>query len=232
MSPLDDKTRKDWTNLKAESSWAIFKIMSEFVEGYEKMNRIGPCVSIFGSARTKPDNKYYAIAEELARKLSLEGYGIISGGGPGIMEASNKGAHSVGGASVGLNIDLPMEQGANEYIDRDKLLNFRYFFVRKVMFVKYAQAFVLLPGGFGTLDEFFECLTLVQTKKIEPIPIILFGSEYWEGLLKWVNETLRDSEKTISPADVDLVKLTDSVDEAIEMIKDFYRSEHALRPNF
>lgn len=228
----EEKARKDWTQYKAESSWAIFKVMSEFVEGYEKMNRIGPCVSIFGSARTPADNKYYLIAEEIARKLALEGYGIISGGGPGVMEAANKGAHSVGGASVGLNIDLPMEQGANPYIDMDKLLNFRYFFVRKVMFVKYAQAFVLLPGGFGTLDEMFECLTLVQTKKIEKIPIILYGSEFWGGLLDWIGSTMRDKAKNISPNDLDYLKLVDSPDEVVQIIRDFYRSEHALRPNF
>ncbi len=228
----DEKERKDWTQYKAESSWAIFKVMSEFVEGYEKMNSIGPCVSIFGSARTPEDNKYYLVAEEIARKLSLEGYGIITGGGPGIMEAANKGAHSVGGASVGLNIDLPHEQGANPFIDMNKLLNFRYFFVRKVMFVKYAQAFVLLPGGFGTLDEMFECLTLVQTKKIEKIPIILYGSEFWQGLLDWVGTTMRDKEKTISINDLDYLQLVDSPEEVIQIIRDFYRSEHALRPNF
>jgi uncharacterized protein (TIGR00730 family) len=232
MTEEEEKARKDWTQYKAESSWAIFKVMSEFVEGYEKMNRIGPCVSIFGSARTTADSKYYKVAEEIARKLALEGYGIISGGGPGIMEAANKGAHSVGGASVGLNIDLPHEQGANPFIDMDKLLNFRYFFVRKVMFVKYAQAFVLLPGGFGTLDEMFECLTLVQTKKIEKIPIILYGSEFWKGMLDWIGTTLRDKEHTISPNDLDYLKLVDSPDEVVKIIRDYYRSEHTLRPNF
>lgn len=228
----EEKTRKDWTQYKAESSWAIFKVMSEFVEGYEKMNSIGPCVSIFGSARTPSDSKYYLVAEEIARKLALEGYGIISGGGPGIMEAANKGAHSVGAPSVGLNIDLPHEQGANPYIDMNKLLNFRYFFVRKVMFMKYAQAFVLLPGGFGTLDEMFECLTLVQTKKIEKIPIILYGSEFWKGLLDWIGTTMRDKDHTISPNDLDYLQLVDSPEEVIQIIRDFYRSEHALRPNF
>jgi uncharacterized protein (TIGR00730 family) len=232
MTEEEEKARKDWTQYKAESSWAIFKVMSEFVEGYEKMNRIGPCVSIFGSARTPADSKYYVIAEEIARKLALEGYGIISGGGPGIMEAANKGAHSVGGASVGLNIDLPNEQGANPFIDMDKLLNFRYFFVRKVMFVKYAQAFVLLPGGFGTLDEMFECLTLVQTKKIEKIPIILYGSEFWKGMLDWIATTMRDKEHTISPNDLDYLQLVDSPEEVVKIIRDYYRSEHALRPNF
>lgn len=224
--------RKDWAQQKAESSWAIFKIMAEFVEGYERMNRIGPCVSIFGSARTKDNNPYYEVAEEIARKLALEGFGIISGGGPGIMEAANKGARSVGGASVGLNIDLPMEQGANQFIDQDKLLNFRYFFVRKVMFVKYAQAFVLLPGGFGTMDELFECLTLVQTKKIDDIPIILYGSAYWQGLLDWLKNTFEVSEQTISPGDIDLLTLTDSADEVVQIIKKFYDKDHTLQPNF
>lgn len=224
--------RKDWAGLKAESSWAIFKIMSEFVEGYEKMNQIGPCVSIFGSARTPEDNKYYDITEEIARKLSLEGFGIISGGGPGIMEAANRGAHSVGGASVGLNIELPHEQGANEFIDLDKLITFRYFFVRKVMFVKYAQAVVLMPGGFGTLDELFECVTLVQTKKIDPVPIILYGSEFWGGLLDWIKETLLEKHHNISHGDESLLQLTDSVDEVIGIIKDFYGKDHPLRPNF
>ncbi|CAN5196670.1 TIGR00730 family Rossman fold protein [soil metagenome] len=228
----EEQERKDWTQYKAESSWAIFKVMSEFVEGYEKMNSIGPCVSIFGSARTPAGSPYYIIAEEIARKLALEGYGIISGGGPGIMEAANRGAHSVGGASVGLNIDLPMEQGANPYIDLDKLINFRYFFVRKVMFVKYGQAFVMMPGGFGTLDEMFECLTLVQTKKIEKIPLILYGSEFWKGLLDWIGTTMRDKEKTISINDLDFLKLVDSPDEVVQIIRDFYKTEHALRPNF
>jgi uncharacterized protein (TIGR00730 family) len=229
----EDKVTKDWTNLKAESSWAIFKIMSEFVEGYEKMNRIGPCISIFGSARTPADNPYYIAAEEIARKLVLEGFGIISGGGPGIMEAANKGAQSIGGASVGLNIELPMEQGHNPYIDMDKLITFRYFFVRKVMFVKYAQGFVMMPGGFGTLDEMFECLTLVQTRKIERIPMILYGSEYWGGLVQWINESLLGKQKNISPGDVDLLRVVDTPDEAVKVIVDFYKkADHTLRPNF
>lgn len=228
----EEKNRKDWTGLKAESSWAIFKIMSEFVEGYEKMNQIGPCVSIFGSARTPEDNKYYDITEEIARKLSLEGFGIISGGGPGIMEAANRGARSVGGASVGLNIELPHEQGSNEFIDPDKLITFRYFFVRKVMFVKYAQAVVLMPGGFGSLDELFECLTLVQTKKIDRIPIILYGSEFWGGLMDWIKGTLLEKHGNISPGDEKILQVTDSVDELVGIIKDFYGTDHPLRPNF
>ncbi|MDX2002376.1 MAG: TIGR00730 family Rossman fold protein [Chitinophagales bacterium] len=229
---FEEKNRRDWTNLKAESSWAIFKIMSEFVEGFEKLNHIGPCISIFGSARTAPDHPYYIATEEIARKLALEGFGIISGGGPGIMEAANKGARSVGGASVGLNIDLPMEQGANPYIDLDKLINFRYFFVRKVMFVKYAQAFVMMPGGFGTLDEMFECLTLVQTRKIERIPLILYGSEYWGGLIQWINDSVLTRQRNISPGDVDFIQVVDSADKVVEVIREFYKADNTLQPNF
>ncbi len=179
----DKLTQKSWNEIKTNDSWAIFKIMSEFVNGYEKMGRIGPCVSIFGSARTKNDNVYYKLAEEIAFKISKAGYGVISGGGPGIMEAANKGAHLGGGASVGLNIDLPFEQHFNPYIDHDKNLQFDYFFVRKVMFVKYSQGFVVMPGGFGTLDEMFEAITLIQTKEIAKFPIILVGSEFWSGLI-------------------------------------------------
>ena len=225
--------KKDWTTLKAESSWGIFKVMSEFVEGYEKLNKVGPCVSIFGSARTKPENHYYQETEEIARKLALEGFGIITGGGPGVMEAANRGAKSVGGASVGLNIELPMEQGSNPYIDIDNLMTFRYFFVRKTMFIKYAQAFVLMPGGFGTLDELFECLTLVQTRKIEKIPIILYGSEYWGGLIQWINQSLLEKEKNISPGDVDFLRVVDDVDMVVKIISEFYKKEgHTLKPNF
>ena len=156
---------KDWNNIKTRDSWEIFKIMGEFVEGFETMSRIGPCVSIFGSARTKPENKYYKIAEEVAFLLTQQKFGVITGGGPGIMEAGNKGAQRGGGKSVGLNIVLPFEQEANPYIDNDKIINFDYFFVRKVMFIKYAQGFIVLPGGYGTLDEMFEALTLIQTEK-------------------------------------------------------------------
>nr|MBA3900127.1 TIGR00730 family Rossman fold protein [Bacteroidota bacterium] len=168
---MEDKIRrafaeKDWNEIKVADSWQIFKVMAEFVSGFEKMAKIGPCVSIFGSARTKPDHAYYKLAEEIAFKLTKEGYGVITGGGPGIMEAANKGAQAGGGKSVGLNIDLPFEQFSNPYIDPDKLITFDYFFVRKLMFIKYAQGFVVLPGGFGTLDELFESLTLIQTLKI------------------------------------------------------------------
>lgn len=221
---------KDWNEIKVENSWQIFKIMAEFVDGFEKLAKIGPCVSIFGSARTKADHEYYILAEEIAYKLTQHGYGIITGGGPGIMEAGNKGAKRGGGKSVGLNIELPFEQFNNEFIDQDKLINFDYFFVRKVMFMKYAQGFVVLPGGFGTLDELFEALTLIQTKKIAQFPIILIGKKYWEGLWKWSREVLAE-EKYIHAEDLDLVKIVDTADEAVSEIRNFY-SKYLLKPNF
>src|SRR4051812_32300055 len=181
---------KDWQEIKAHDTWQIFKIMAEFVDGFEKLSKIGPCVTIFGSARTKADHPFYKLAEEIAYKLTKEGYGIITGGGPGIMEAANKGAKTAGGKSVGLNIELPFEQSSNPYIDADKLITFDYFFVRKLMFIKYAQGFVVLPGGFGTMDELFEALTLIQTKKIAKFPIVLAGREYWSGLFEWIKKTL------------------------------------------
>ena len=181
---------RNWNEIKSSDAWVIFKVMAEFVDGFEKLAKIGPCVSVFGSARTKPDEKYYQMAEEIAAKLVRHGYGVITGGGPGIMEAGNKGAKSENGKSVGLNIDLPFEQGGNIYIDPDKMIDFDYFFVRKVMFVKYSQGFVVMPGGFGTLDELFEAITLIQTKKIGQFPIVLVGKEYWQGLLNWLKETL------------------------------------------
>ena len=226
-----ERRPKNWNEIKSNDSWAIFKIMGEFVNGYEKLSRIGPCVSIFGSARTKPDQKYYKLAEEIAARIVDHGYGIITGGGPGIMEAGNKGAHIAGGTSVGLNIDLPFEQHDNPYIDSDKSLDFDYFFVRKVMFVKYSQGFVVMPGGFGTLDEFFEALTLIQTKKIERFPIILVGSEFWSGLMDWVKNVLLTANNNISETDLDLVHLVDSADEVIEILDDFYK-EFRLSPNF
>ena len=222
---------KDWNNIKTQDSWQIFKIMSEFVEGFERLSKIGPCVSIFGSARTKPENKYYKIAEELAYQLTLNKYGVITGGGGGIMEAGNKGANRGGGKSVGLNIQLPFEQQANKFIDKDKIINFDYFFVRKVMFIKYAQGFVVLPGGFGTLDEMFEALTLIQTHKSGNFPVILVGKKFWEGLLKWIKEMLLEEEGNISPEDMDLIKIVDSPNEAVEHINDFYKKYH-LKPNF
>lgn len=201
---------KDWSEIKSANSWVIFKVMSEFVEGFEKLAKIGPCVSIFGSARTPQDNKYYKIAEEIAAKLVRHGYGVITGGGPGIMEAGNKGAHSEKGKSVGLNIQLPFEQFNNMYIDQDKLITFDYFFVRKVMFVKYAQGFIVLPGGFGTMDELFEALTLVQTKKTGKFPIILVGKEFWEGLIEWIKTIMLERHINISPEDMELFTLVDT----------------------
>lgn len=222
---------KNWSEIKSNDSWAIFKIMSEFVEGYEKLGRIGPCVSIFGSARTKSDAKYYKIAEKVAFQLCKKGYGVISGGGPGIMEAANKGAHEAGGKSAGLNIVLPFEQHFNPYIDEDKRLNFDYFFVRKVMFVKYSQGFVVLPGGFGTLDEFFEALTLIQTNKIAKFPIVLMSKSFWGGLIDWIKDVLLETNNNIGKEDLDLFYLADTVEEAVEHIDSFYK-KYMLKPNF
>lgn len=222
---------KHWPEIKSTDSWNIFKVMSEFVEGYDRLARIGPCVSIFGSARTKPDTIYYNMAREIAAKLSKAGYGIITGGGPGIMEAGNRGAHDEGGKSVGLNINLPFEQSSNPYIDADKNIDFKFFFVRKVMFVRYAQGFIVLPGGFGTLDELFEALTLVQTKKTARFPVILVGSEYWKGLIEWIKNVMLEKEKNISPEDMYLFKLVDTADEAVEAIIEFY-SKYSMSPNF
>lgn len=228
---IKDRFRdKDWNEIKSNDSWAIFKMMSELVEGFEKLAKIGPCVSIFGSARTQSDNKYYQIGQEIAYKLAQKGYGIITGGGPGIMEAANKGAFDAKGKSVGLNIDLPFEQHSNPYIDPDKLINFDYFFVRKVMFVKYAQGFIVLPGGFGTLDELFEAITLVQTQKVGRFPIVLVGRSFWSGLMEWVKTTLLE-EKNISPKDIELFAIVDTAEEAVKVIDDFY-GQFMLKPNF
>ena len=205
--------------------------MAEFVEGFDKMAKIGPCVSIFGSARTALENPYFQMAEEIAAKLAEKGYGIISGGGPGIMEAANKGAFEAGGRSAGLNIELPFEQFNNKYIDSDKLINFDYFFVRKVMFMKYSQGFIALPGGFGTFDELFEALTLIQTGKIGKFPIVLVGKDYWEGLVDWITDVVLKKENNISEEDLDLFTLVDDVDQAVRCIDDFY-SNYLLRPNF
>lgn len=222
---------KSWNEIKTNDSWAIFKIMGEFVNGYEKLSQIGPCVSIFGSARTKPDNDYYKLTEQVAQKIVEHGYGIITGGGPGVMEAGNKGAHLAGGTSVGLNIHLPFEQHDNPYIDSDKNINFDYFFVRKVMFVKYSQGFVVMPGGFGTLDELFEAITLIQTNKIDKFPIILVGRDFWSGLIDWVRTTLLDSFQNISAGDIDIIQVVDTAEEVIEILDKFYE-EYNLSPNF
>ncbi len=223
--------QKDWNEIQTSDSWQIFKIMSEFVQGFEKLGSIGPCVSVFGSARTKPDNKYYKLAEDIGYLLTQHGYGVITGGGPGIMEAANMGAKKGRGKSVGINIDLPFEQAANLFIDSDKLITFKHFFVRKVMFQKYAQGFVVLPGGFGTFDELFEALTLIQTEKIGKFPIVLVGTEYWKGLLDWIKTVMLDKEIAISKEDLDLYKLVDTADEAVEHINNFY-SKYLLSPNF
>ncbi|MFS4415320.1 TIGR00730 family Rossman fold protein [Maribacter sp. 2307ULW6-5] len=225
-----EKHHKGWNEIKTNDSWAIFKIMGEFVNGFERMSQIGPCVSIFGSARTKPDQPYYKMAVDVAEALAKSGYGVITGGGPGIMEAGNKGANKAGGTSVGLNIDLPFEQHDNPWIDPDKSLDFDYFFVRKVMFVKYSQGFVVMPGGFGTLDELFEAITLIQTHKIGKFPIVLVGSDYWSGLLDWIKNTMITG-MTISPEDIDLIKLVDTPEEVVHIIDEFYRG-HTMSPNF
>ncbi|REJ62823.1 MAG: TIGR00730 family Rossman fold protein [Bacteroidetes bacterium] len=228
---MNTMKRKTWTEIKSDDSWALFKIMSEFVEGYESLRRIGPCVSIFGSARTDAtEPQYLQAATDIAEKLTKKGFGIITGGGPGIMEAANKGAQKGSGPSVGLNIDLPFEQSSNPYIDPDKNLNFDYFFARKVMFVKYSQAFVVMPGGFGTLDELFEAITLVQTGKIDRFPIILYGEEFWEGLKNWVDTTLKGTGK-ISPNDTDLIRIANDADQVVEIIEDFYQ-EKGYTTNF
>lgn len=226
----NEKHHKGWNEIKTNDSWAIFKIMGEFVNGFEKMSKIGPCVSIFGSARTKEDGKYYQLAVDVSKKIAEAGYGVITGGGPGIMEAGNRGAHLAGGTSVGLNIDLPFEQHDNPYIDDDKSLDFDYFFVRKVMFVKYSQGFVVMPGGFGTLDELFEAITLIQTHKIGKFPIILVGRDFWTGLFDWIKDTML-SFGNISPEDLDLIKIVDTEDEVVEIIDAFYKG-HTLSPNF
>lgn len=222
---------RNWSEIKSSDSWVVFKVMAEFVEGFDKLAKIGPCVSIFGSARTKPDHPYYKMAEEIAAKLVQHGYGVITGGGPGIMEAGNKGAHSEGGKSVGLNIKLPFEQSGNIYIDPDKSIDFDFFFVRKVMFVKYSQGFIVLPGGYGTLDELFEALTLIQTHKIARFPIVLVGRSYWQGMVEWLHETMELKEGNISPGDIGIMNIVDTADEAVEVIDRFY-SKYLLKPNF
>lgn len=232
----DEKIRsafenKTWQEIKVTDSWQIFKIMAEFVDGFEKLAKIGPCVSIFGSARTPTENKYYQIAVETGKLLTERGYGVITGGGPGIMEAGNKGAFEAGGKSVGLNIELPFEQFHNRYIDRDKILEFDYFFVRKVMFMKYSQGYIVLPGGFGTMDELFEAMTLIQTGKIARFPIVLVGKDYWTGLIDWIKNTMLEKERNISPEDLNLFRLVDTAEEAAEHIFRFYE-KYVLKPNF
>ncbi|MCB9186351.1 MAG: TIGR00730 family Rossman fold protein [Flavobacteriales bacterium] len=223
--------QKDWSEIKSKDSWQIFKIMAEFVEGFETLARIGPCVSIFGSARTEPHHEFYKLTENIAYQLAMNGFGIITGGGPGIMEAANKGARLAGGKSVGLNIDLPFEQKSNPYIDMDKLINFDYFFVRKLMFTKYAQGFVVLPGGFGTMDELFEALTLIQTGKVARFPIVLVKTEYWGGLFDWIKQRMLEHQGNISEEDLNLFRLVDTAEDAVAHIKAFY-SKYDIKPNF
>jgi uncharacterized protein (TIGR00730 family) len=223
-------TLKNWNEIKTNDSWALFKIMSEFVNGYEKLSAIEPCISIFGSARTPKEHPTYQLTVEIAKAIAHSGYGIISGGGPGIMEAANKGAKEANGVSVGLNISLPREQNSNPYIDQDKLIDFQYFFVRKVMFVKYAQGFVVMPGGLGTLDELFEALTLIQTEKVTKFPVILVGRSYWKGLVGWIKDTLL-KEKNISSDDIELFDVVDTVEEVMECLERFYTKDN-FKPNF
>lgn len=235
VADIEQQIRSDfrphtWNDIKTNDSWSIFKVMSEFVSGFDIMARIGPCVSIFGSARIKPGTRYYRLAEQIAYRLTGLGFGIITGGGPGIMEASNKGAHYGGGTSCGMNIELPHEQNSNPFIDKDKNVYFTHFFVRKVMFVKYAQAFVVMPGGFGTLDELFEALTLIQTGKSTLYPIVMVGTEFWGGLFGWIRERLL-AEGMIAEKDLGLVKLVDTPDEVVEAIADFYQKK-SFSPNF
>jgi uncharacterized protein (TIGR00730 family) len=222
---------RDWTEPYGHSSWQIFKIMAEFVEGFDKLAKIGPCITIFGSARTKPGHKYYELAVEISRRLSEEGFGIISGGGPGIMEAANKGANMAGGFSVGLNIGLPFEQHSNPFIDPDKNIEFDYFFVRKVMFTKYAQGFIMMPGGWGTLDEFFEVATLIQTRKLTQTPLICIGSDYWNGLFHWMKSVMLERESNLSPGDLEMIRIYDTANEVVNFINEFY-THHKLQPNF
>jgi hypothetical protein len=222
---------RDWTETRAHSSWQIFKIMAEFVQGFETLAKVGPCISIFGSARTQPGHKYYELAVEIARRMAEEGFGIISGGGPGIMEAANKGANMANGKSVGLNIALPFEQHSNPFIDRDHSINFDYFFVRKVMFTKYSQGFIMMPGGWGTMDEFFEVATLIQTRKFTQTPMICVGTAYWNGLFNWMKDVMQEQEGNIGPGDLELIKVFDTADEIVAYFTDFY-THNKLQPNF
>ncbi len=211
---LDSRGASDWVHT---DPWRVMRIQSEFVEGFGTLAELGPAISVFGSARTSREDPMYALAERLGHALSLAGFAVVTGGGPGIMEAANKGASENGGLSVGLGIELPFEAGMNEYVELG--VNFRYFFARKTMFVKYAQGFVVLPGGFGTFDELFEALTLVQTQKVTSFPIILMGSDYWAGLVKWIRETVVADGK-VSDTDLDMFHVTDDVDEVVRIVQE------------
>ena len=228
---MNNSDLKNWNEIKTNDSWSVFKIMGEFVEGYEKMSKIGPCVSIFGSARTDSSDDFYNLTTEIAKDIVKLGFGVITGGGPGVMEAANKGAKLALGSSVGLNIKLPFEQHDNPYIDEDKSLDFDYFFVRKVMFMKYSKGFVVMPGGFGTLDEVFEAITLIQTSKAENFPIILVGSEFWQGMIDWIKKTLLLDNKNVSKKDLSLIKIADTSDEVMEILEEFHNN-YDFSPNF
>ncbi len=224
--------KKTWSEIKSKNSWQVFRIMAEFVEGFDALTEIGPSVTVFGSARTKKEDAYYQIAYELGGLLAREGLAVITGGGPGIMEAANKGAMEVGGASAGVGIDLPFEASNNAYIDGDKNITFRYFFVRKLMFLKYAQAFVAFPGGLGTLDELFEALTLSQTGKTPKFPILLVGRDYWSGLLGWLEDTLLE-KGSISQGDLELFRVVGSAEEVMDSINGFFaKHRKEMVPNF
>lgn len=227
---LEDRDDKEMHQTVAGDAWRVFRILSEFVDGFENMTNLGPSVSIFGSARLPPTSPYYQLAVDVAQHIARRGFSIITGGGPGIMEAANKGAQSVNGRSCGLSIDLPMESASNLFIDSKYNLRFRYFFVRKVMFIRYAQGYVFLPGGVGTLDELFEALTLIQTKKIHSFPIYLMGKPYWEGLLEWIKEMVLE-QACISPEDLDLIHVTDDPEEVANGIERHYQ-KHRIERNF
>lgn len=228
---LQEFKMRHWTENKAHSSWQIFKIMAEFVQGFETLAKLGPCISIFGSARTQPGNKYYELAVDIAKRVAEAGFGVITGGGPGIMEAANKGAAMAKGKSVGLNISLPFEQTCNPYIDVETKMDFDYFFVRKVMFTKYSQGFIMMPGGWGTMDEFFEIATLIQTRKFLQSPMICVGSEYWSGLFNWMRETMYEKEHNLSIGDLEMIKIFDKPEDVVNHIIEFY-SHNKLQPNF
>ena len=222
--------QKTWSETISYDTWEILKVMSEMVEGFEKLSKIGPCVSIFGSARTDENHRYYTLTEEIAYLLTKNGFGMITGGGKGIMEAANKGAHFAGGKSVGLNIALPFEQKPNPFIDSNKLLTFNYFYVRKTMFMRYSMGFIAMPGGYGTLDELTEAITLIQTQKLAKFPIVLVGYDYWKGLIQWLSESILP-EKNIHPEDLNIFKIVDKAEEAVKHITEFYET-YALKPNF
>lgn len=222
--------QKTWSEKKSDDNWMVLKIMGEIVNGYDKLRKLGPCVSIFGSARLPQDSPYCQMAEEIAQRITELGFGVITGGGPGIMEAGNRGAKLNGGKSVGLNIELPFEQHTNPYVDNEHSIKFDYFFTRKLMLVKYSQGFIVMPGGIGTLDELFDALTLIQTGKIGRFPIILVGSEFWSGLLDWMRNSLLEM-KLISEDNFNLFRVVDTTDEAVAHIKAFY-DKYAIHENF